>query len=219
MGVETKDSEDEDEDEENGTNNNGGQEWKKNNNGGLGTKIPLFEVPELSEEQLENLESCETAYDFYKLFSPVTWIQDVVYNSRLYGAQRDFGQRVIDKVSVNTLRCTEAFFLQSGYGGPPQRKMSWESRPDVYNHFIAQNVRRDDVDAVLKCLHFRDNTQMDQDGYYKVRPIFDVLNKSGAYFRTEKCYAVDECMIPYFGKHGSKQFIYGKPVRFGYKVK
>ena len=25
-------------------------------------------------------------------------------------------------------------------------------------------------------------------------------------------------MIPYFGRHSSKQFIRGKPVRFGYKV-
>ena len=25
-------------------------------------------------------------------------------------------------------------------------------------------------------------------------------------------------MIPYFGRHGSKQFLRGKPIRFGYKI-
>ena len=25
-------------------------------------------------------------------------------------------------------------------------------------------------------------------------------------------------MFPYFGKHGSKQYIHGKPIKFGYKM-
>ena len=29
---------------------------------------------------------------------------------------------------------------------------------------------------------------------------------------------IDESMIPYFGGHGTKQFIRGKPIRFGYKM-
>ena len=29
---------------------------------------------------------------------------------------------------------------------------------------------------------------------------------------------IDESMIPYFGRHGAKQFISGKPIRFGYKM-
>ena len=30
--------------------------------------------------------------------------------------------------------------------------------------------------------------------------------------------SVDESMVPYFGKHGAKQFIRGKPIRYGYKM-
>ena len=29
---------------------------------------------------------------------------------------------------------------------------------------------------------------------------------------------IDESMIPYFGRHGEKQFTSGKPIRFGYKM-
>ena len=29
--------------------------------------------------------------------------------------------------------------------------------------------------------------------------------------------AIDEQMIPYFGRHSAKMFIRGKPIRFGYK--
>jgi hypothetical protein len=31
-------------------------------------------------------------------------------------------------------------------------------------------------------------------------------------------FSIDEIMIPYYGRHSTKQFIYGKPIRFGYKV-
>ena len=30
--------------------------------------------------------------------------------------------------------------------------------------------------------------------------------------------SIDESMIPYFGRHGCKQFIRGKPIRFGFKA-
>lgn len=66
-------------------------------------------------------------------------------------------------------RCTEAMFLQSGYHSVPRRKMMWQEKPDCWNKLVAENIRRDDVDAVLKCLHFRDNTKMDTDGYFKVK--------------------------------------------------
>ena len=29
---------------------------------------------------------------------------------------------------------------------------------------------------------------------------------------------VDESMAPYYGRHGAKQFIRGKPIRYGYKI-
>jgi hypothetical protein len=63
-------------------------------------------------------------------------------------------------------------FLQSGYHSVPRRKMLWENKPDCWNKLVAEAIRRDDVDAVLKCLHFRDNTKLDGDGYFKVNYFF-----------------------------------------------
>lgn len=54
----------------------------------------------------------------------------------------------------------------------------------------------------------------------QVRPIFDVLNKaSSKWFKMDGKYSVDEMMVPYFGRHSSKQFIRGKPIRYGFKVR
>lgn len=96
--------------------------------------------------------------------------------------------------------------------------MLWELKQDCHNNLVADNIRRDQMDAMLQCLHFRDNTKLDDDGYFKVRPIFANLNKAGQWFVEGEQYSVDEVMIPYYGRHSSKQFIHGKPIRYGYKV-
>ena len=75
------------------------------------------------------------------------------------------------------------------------------------------------MDAMLSCLHFRDNAKMDNDSFYKVRPIFDIMNQTSAKWSTrEGKYSVDEMMVPYFGRHSAKQFIRGKPIRYGFKI-
>jgi hypothetical protein len=96
--------------------------------------------------------------------------------------------------------------------------MLWELKQDCHNNLVADNIRRDTMDAMLQCLHFRDNAKIDNDGYFKVRPIFTNLNKAGHRFVDEGQFSVDEVMIPYFGRHSSKQFIHGKLIQYGYKV-
>lgn len=52
-----------------------------------------------------------------------------------------------------------------------------------------------------------------------MRPIFENINKaSRRWFADQEMFSVDECMIPYYGTHPTKQYIHGKPIRYGYKV-
>jgi hypothetical protein len=46
--------------------------------------------------------------------------------------------------------------------------MLWESKVDCRNPMVVEAIRRDDMDAVLSNLHFRDNTGLTQDRFYKV---------------------------------------------------
>ncbi len=63
--------------------------------------------------------------------------------------------------------------------------MSWELKQDCHNNLMADNIRRDTMDAMLHCLQFPDNTKMDVNGYFKVQPIFANLNKTGYWFVDE----------------------------------
>ena len=55
--------------------------------------------------------------------------------------------------------------------------------------------------------------------FTKMRPLLIMLNKRFLqYAILDERLCVDESMIPYFGRHGAKQFLRGKPIRFGYKM-
>lgn len=39
-----------------------------------------------------------------------------------------------------------------------------------------------------------------------------------AYATLSEKFIIDESMVPYFGRHGTKQFVKGKPIRYGCKI-
>jgi len=211
-------SDEEEEEEEVNTRRTG--PWVKKNPNLIGSKIPDFKKPDQPAPELT--PAVATAYDYYKLFQSEKFVDLVIEQSKLYAGQKDM-VRQASSVDKDTYRCTEAVLLLSGYATVPRRKMLWERSPDCFNKLVADNVRRTQVDAVLSCLHFRDNAEADQDSYYKVRPIFDNLNEASSKFSrfctADGKYSVDEMMLPYYGRHSSRQFIMGKPIRCGYKVK
>ena len=71
---------------------------------------------------------------------------------------------------------------------------------------------------IFSNLHIRDNTNIGDDLYYKVTPLFDILNTNFKSFLSLNNFSVDESMIPYYGRHGTKQFNRGKPVQLGFKL-
>ncbi|CAH2101337.1 unnamed protein product [Euphydryas editha] len=56
------------------------------------------------------------------------------------------------------------------------------------------------------------------DKMFKVRKLCDILikkfNQWGVFHEN---LSIDESMVKYFGHHPAKQFIRGKPIRYGYK--
>lgn len=54
---------------------------------------------------------------------------------------------------------------------------------------------------------------------WKLRPLVSkIQSKCIEHFEPVQNLSYDESMIEYFGRHGCKQYIRGKPIRFGYKV-
>ncbi|XP_066254654.1 piggyBac transposable element-derived protein 3-like [Euwallacea similis] len=85
---------------------------------------------------------------------------------------------------------------------------------------VSDVMRRDRFLKIWKFFHLADNTKVDAtDKYYKLRPLIEKLqSKFAQFYVPEKNLNFDESMVKYFGRHSCKQFIKGKPIRFGYKV-
>lgn len=85
---------------------------------------------------------------------------------------------------------------------------------------ISAAMRRDRFFTILRFLHCADNLQPDlTDKMWKLRPLIKLLNANYMkHYRGQCDLSYDEAMVAYFGHHGCKQYIRGKPIRFGYKL-
>lgn len=98
----------------------------------------------------------------------------------------------------------------------------WSTEPDLRNEMVYNAMRRNRYDNILRGLHFEDRLCTPTvviDKMWKLRPVIEMVKANMVkHFHPERSLSYDESMIVYFGKHGCKQFIRGKPIRFGYKL-
>uniref|UniRef100_A0AAZ1X7W2 PiggyBac transposable element-derived protein domain-containing protein n=1 Tax=Oreochromis aureus TaxID=47969 RepID=A0AAZ1X7W2_OREAU len=131
-----------------------------------------------------------------------------------------------EKVTRKTLNLTEdelltfyGILLISGYNTVPRRRaLLWSDDCDVSNNAVKDAMRRNRFDEIMSSVHLVDNMKITADPFFKVRPLFKHLNDINNAIPIAEHVAVDEMMIEYFVRHGCKQFIRGKPIRFGYKI-
>lgn len=124
------------------------------------------------------------------------------------------------EISMDEMKQFLAILFYSGYHILPQEKMYWENAPDTGTLLVSKSMSRKRYYEIKKYLHFNDNLRLDRnDRYFKVRPLYNLLNEGLQQFGVfSEFLSIDERMVRYFGKHGCKMYIKGKPVKFGYKL-
>lgn len=124
------------------------------------------------------------------------------------------------KITKSELKCFFGILIVSGYNILPGKKFFWDCATDMRNEFVSDSMRRERFITIMKFMHWADNSQMSpEDKVWKIRPVIDMLQARFLenFVPTENL-NYDESMIKYYGRHSLKQFIKGKPIRFGYKV-
>ncbi|XP_045481005.1 piggyBac transposable element-derived protein 3-like [Harmonia axyridis] len=143
-------------------------------------------------------------------------IIDLIRNfTNLYASQHNRS----GDVSTEEIKCFIGILLLSGYYKFPRRAMYWENAEDAGSKLVYEAMSRDRFSFIMQNLHCNDNTKLTKDDKFtKLRPLFDTLNKKfQAFAPFQEFHSLDESMVPYYGGHGTKQFIRGKPIRWGYK--
>jgi Transposase IS4 len=108
-----------------------------------------------------------------------------------------------------------SILILSGYCVVPGKRMYWKSSDDVRNDLIYNAMRRERFVQIMRFVHFSDNTRPDMnDKMWKMRPFMNLVKSNFLkVFIPTKEMDYDESMVAYFGRHGCKQFIRGKPIR------
>jgi len=157
-----------------------------------------------------------TPYQCFRLFLDNEVIDLIKDFSNEYAAQQ--GE------AMNLSRDEVLVFLDihyfSGYHVLPDKEMYWETQKDGGSPFIREAMTRDRFRAINKYLHVADNLNLETDNRFaKVAPYAELSKKKfKVYAPSKQNLSIDEAMVKYFGRHGCKQFLKGKPIRFGYKV-
>ncbi|KAJ6648805.1 PiggyBac transposable element-derived protein 3 [Pseudolycoriella hygida] len=158
-----------------------------------------------------------TATDYYELFFDDTLLDLIIFESTQYCISKNWPDIQLTKEELRTFF---AILIVSGYNPLPSKAMYWNRGEDLRNEAVYKAMRRDRFDNIMKSLHFASESNLDQsDKYSKLRPIIEHLQKKFMkHFSPSEAIAHDEAMVEYFGRHGCKQAIRDKPIRFGYKI-
>lgn len=172
------------------------------------SNIELLPVLTLGDE-------CEPL-DFIKLFLNPEILELLVKHTVLYAGSKNCRL----EIGNDDMLVFIAILYVSGYVPVPRRRMFWEGRDDARNVLVYNSMRRNRFEEIFRFLHAADNNNLAQnDKMAKLRPLIEKMNENFIrYTPLTSCVSIDESMIPYFGRNGCKQFIRGKPIRFGYKA-
>lgn len=178
-------------------------------------------VPDFDTDKSSKVpEGCSSPYDFYRLFLSDEFMEELVTNSKLYATRKNRPE-IASKINKDSLIVNIAIMHMTGYLTPSNGQMYWEKREDTQNLVVKKAMSKRLFRDLTRNTYFTSQEEADPDDkFWKVRLLFDHLNKTAKlYIRVGEWVSVDEAVIKYFGPHPLKQYMKGKPHRFGYKVK
>ena len=188
------------------------------------SNIPAMKL-KLKEAFAEDVTVTSSPYTFFQMLFDDDIVEHIMFQTNLYvnWKSQQQGKRAIKVVSKQEIIKALGIILYMGIVKLPDRRMYWAraTRIDI----IANAMTRNRFSEIVAHMHFNDNAlqrQPGEDGYdklYKLRPFLSMVK---ANFRSvveaETYQAIDEMMIPFKGRHGLKNYMPNKPVKWGYKL-
>lgn len=173
-------------------------------------------TPEKSFETPKNFSISGNPLELFRKFFDEEVINLILTQTNKYAQQKNLNGN-IEKCEIMAFI---GILILSGYVKVPRRRIFWELERDAHNDLISEAMTRNRFEFIFANLHVSDNQHLDNtDKFTKVRGLFSLLNKKFIeHAPLEEMHSIDEAMVPYYGRHGCKQYIHGKPIRYGYKL-
>lgn len=160
-----------------------------------------------------------TPYEYFSLYWSKEIFEIFYEQSTLYAHQKD---GIILNSSIEEMEQFIGILLFMGLVKMPAIKMYWAA--ETRFAAIADIMSRNRFEQLRKYLHVANNdnttTANDpaHDKLFKIRPLLSVLRTNMQETPPEERHSVDEQMIPFKGRSNLKQYVKGKPHKWGFKV-
>ena len=162
----------------------------------------------------------------YEIFEKVArfdkFLNDIVIRQTIFYSQQ---KGHVFSTDVEEIRAYFGMNLVMGYYVLPLMRDYWSSDPDLSVPFIANVMPRKRFEEIRSLLHFNNNESMRvprdplHDGAFKVRLVLDHFNESFASAMTPSQFqSIDEHMIKFKGRNIIRQYVKGKPIKWGFKM-
>nr|CAI5855414.1 unnamed protein product [Callosobruchus analis] len=139
----------------------------------------------------------------------------IVEQSELYAHQKN---NHAFSLTTDDLKQFLGILFFTGYHRLPRERSYWSLDEDLHVEVVSRCMSRNRYLEIKKYLHINNNAEINNDRMYKLRPLMVMLNANFQQWGIfHKMLSVDEAMVKYYGHLSAKQFIRGKPCRFGFK--
>ena len=188
----------------------------------VGDNVPHFEPDDL-EIWRANFAKIQPVFDVVtKVFLPKDWVEQVIEETRHYARTNEATDELISKLTVENFYKYLAALTYSGIMVFPNKDMYFGTAFGEGSQVMKDLFTRDTFRLFEKYLHLAgQQTTLEEkrsDRFWKLKPLFDLLNKSGNNFPKCRDYSVDESMIRFYGHHQDKVYMPAKPIKWGFKM-
>lgn len=153
--------------------------------------------------------------DYFFDFFSADIIDIIIQNTNLYAVQRNLKsvnitrEELLDFIAINLLM---------GVVKMPAYRDYWKK--DLRYSLVADVMSLKRYEQIRQFLHFVDNSQQNEDRYFKIRPILEGVRRNCLKIEEEHRYSIDEMMVPYKGTRAGnrRQYVANKPKKWGFKI-
>jgi len=143
--------------------------------------------------------------------------EKMAFFTNLYAVSKQISR--FKPTNINEMKIFIGIHIIMGSLKYPRVRLYWEDNFQI--NIIARNMTRDRFFALRTNFHIIDNNSIskeNKDKFIKVRPLFDAVLKKCNSLPLEQDLCVDEQMVPFKGQLSIKQYMKGKPIKWGVKI-
>lgn len=184
------------------------------------TQKPTGNTYEINSNTLKTSLVDFTPVNIFEEFFDNNVYEMILDESKRYAATQKNKHDI--SITIDELKVFVGFLIFSGYHTLPSERDYWSDQEDLGEPIVKNAMSRNAYLELKSIIHFQDNSKANEnknDKSFKISPLFQMINTN---FRKWGIFhahlSIDEMIVRYYGHHSLKQFIKGKPIRFGYKL-